>query len=229
MPVLRSVFPASNFVLQKLVASYNSEKPKGWRREWNTETKIMIARIAWCVVITLASLSPSTSAFAQIPRAYAAAAANDAYRNAEANRRLMLTQQLGLNESFRSYGLPWSAPYGETYYYGAYLRPPMPRWTSPYDPYLPYPAGYGGLIGYAGPPAPVIRQPIGQRQTQTGPNRWESYPIYGDEPVTPEPETYEATPPTATPMPAAPRSGPPRLTAPRESIETPVRRGPREF
>lgn len=166
----------------------------------------------------------------------------EAYHEAEVQRRANVGQQLAQNELQR-YGLPWSAPYGETIYYGlpqAYGYGPLSYggaygrrgWlggygrrfgvaTAPvYGGYDPFLFGYAGLLG-SGYYPPPIRQPIGQRQEQTGPNRWESYPVYADEP----PVTVE--PPVAV---EHPRILPPVIVeSPGAPVEVRSRRGPREF
>lgn len=50
------------------------------------------------------------------------------------------------------------------------LRIDQMRWSR-----LNYPSF---LWGY--PDVTFARQPVGQRHTQTGPNRWESHPVYGE-------------------------------------------------
>lgn len=52
-------------------------------------------------------------------------------------------------------------------------------WSPPVSVFEPWPYVPGDIYGYSFPP--YVRQPIGQRQTQTGPNRWESHPVYANE------------------------------------------------
>jgi len=52
----------------------------------------------------------------------------------------------------------------------------------------------GDVWGYPAYYQPA-RQPIGQQQTQTGPNRWESHPVY-DPPLT----MYQPLPPVNSPL-----------------------------
>src|SRR5207237_8435661 len=52
----------------------------------------------------------------------------------------------------------------------------------------------GDIWGYGAYYQPA-RQPIGQQQSQTGPNRWESHPVY-DPPLTP----YQPLPPVDSPL-----------------------------
>ena len=98
----------------------------------------------------------------------------DAYALGEARRLDAINRQLGWNELFK-----WQAA--------------TQRSSSIYyDPYIPgFDAGIGdgGWIPSALDYRPIwgygyfetVRQPIGQRQVQTGANRWESFPIYIDE------------------------------------------------
>jgi hypothetical protein len=65
---------------------------------------------------------------------------------------------------------------------------------SPLSVFQPWPYVPGDIYGY---PAyyPPARQPIGQTQVQTGPNRWESHPVYNP-PIT----NYQAMPPVSSPL-----------------------------
>jgi hypothetical protein len=121
----------------------------------------------------------------------------DAYRLAEEQRRANVAGQLRLSDELKFWsGLPTSR--GETIYY--------------YDPY--YYGGYGGpgyVYGYA---PPLVRQPIGRTEVQTGPNRWESHPVY-DPPLTP----YRASPPVNSPWLYGTPHEPPTYEAPREIVE----------
>jgi hypothetical protein len=123
----------------------------------------------------------------------------DAYRLAEERRRGELQQQLDVNAGLRAWsGLP--PLYGETIWYRnpAGFGPAVPpeAWylsAAPY-PYGPRPwslvAGPGWDASFAVP----ARQPVGRWEGQTGPNRWESHPVY-DPPLTP----YLPSPPVASP------------------------------
>ena len=64
----------------------------------------------------------------------------------------------------------------------------------PLSVFTPWPYVPGDIYGY-GAYYPPARQPIGQTQVQTGPNRWESHPVYNP-PVTP----YQAMPPVSSPL-----------------------------
>lgn len=136
----------------------------------------------------------------------------DAHAVGEARRLDAINRQIGWNSLFR-----WQAA----------------TQTSSsifYDPYIPgfdyaYRLGPSG-VGFGGwqPSAfdfrpcwgygyyEAIRQPIGQRQVQTGPNRWESHPIYSDEvaPVTVQGviDTNIAPTPTERIAPAPPSARP---------------------
>lgn len=168
-------------------------------------------------------------------------AGQEAYQQAEAERRAAVGTQIELNSIMRS-RVPWSSPYGETIYYappgysyGSQLsRGGYGSGVTMHAPYAYQPRSYLGttaafglgtyhaypsLFAYAYPP-PMIRQPIGQRQVQTGPTRWESYPIYGDED---RPGPVVLTPPAAV-------TEPPRASEPPPVPHEPkTRRGPREF
>jgi hypothetical protein len=143
----------------------------------------------------------------------------DAFRLAEEQRQLAVSQQIGLNDQMRFWnGYPTSR--GETIYYGytspalyAYGAGPLwsgilPAWPARavFNPTWMY--GPGMIYGYPAYYQPA-RQPIGQQQTQTGASRWESHPVY-DPPLT----NYRPLPPVdspllertpfAAPLPAAP-------------------------
>jgi hypothetical protein len=137
-----------------------------------------------------------------------------------------------------------------TYAYGA-----GPLWGGygsggyPLSVFQPWPYLPGDIYGYGAYYAPA-RQPIGQQQLQTGPNRWESHPVY-DPPLT----NYQPLPPVDSPLldrtpystlptATAPANGvppePPRPTNPTVTDAVPPppppalppaapRRGPREY
>ena len=148
----------------------------------------------------------------------------DAYRLAEERRRADLDQQLFVNDQNRYWaGLPTTR--GETIFYGGYGPPAYggAAYYGGATPFLPpatleatYAYGRRGLFGgYRGwstasvfEPWPFVpgdiygyryyspvRQPIGQHQEQTGPNRWESHPVY-DPPL----PYYRALPPVDSPL-----------------------------
>jgi hypothetical protein len=123
----------------------------------------------------------------------------DAFDLAEEQRQANLQAQIQANDAARAAaGLPTTR--GETiYYYGGYSPYGVVPWDSAYSYgytrtgpfgrsvmiaggplFSPWPYVPGDVYGYRTYPA--VRQPIGQRQEQTGPNRWESHPVY-DPPV----------------------------------------------
>src|SRR5262245_35250381 len=95
----------------------------------------------------------------------------DAFRLAEEQRQAGASQQLFLNDQLKYWaGIPTSR--GETIYYGYYSPVMFPAvgFSAPVFPSYIY--------GYPYYPFLPFRQPIGQQQVQTGPNRWESHPVY---------------------------------------------------
>ncbi|MEX2133855.1 MAG: hypothetical protein WEB67_06890, partial [Acidimicrobiia bacterium] len=158
----------------------------------------------------------------------------DAYNMAEGRRRAEVDAQLFANDQARAWaGLPTTR--GETIYYGnaypgnAYYGHALPPanweaayaygnrrgwssvrervWFSSPTVFEPWPVVPGDIYGYRYV-APV-RQPIGQRQVQTGPNRWESHPVY-DPPVT----HYRPLPPVETPADPTPATEEPNFKEP---------------
>jgi hypothetical protein len=127
----------------------------------------------------------------------------EAHAIGEAQRQQRLNDQLYLNDAMRArYG--WGPAAGSVVWYGnaaGYGRPLgidyayayssnrllgrraglyIDRyWSPPATVFEPWPYVPGDIYGYRFPP--VVRQSIGQRQIQTGPNRWESHPVYADE------------------------------------------------
>jgi hypothetical protein len=102
----------------------------------------------------------------------------DAWRVGEARRLDAIDRQIGWNQLFR-----WQAatqtsssivynPYIGEYDYAFGLNAASGPWAPSAFDFRPI-WGYGYYES--------IRQPIGQRQIQTGPNRWESHPIYADD------------------------------------------------
>ncbi|QDU98122.1 hypothetical protein [Lignipirellula cremea] len=111
-------------------------------------------------------------------------AGRDAYQYHEALRRSDFSRQLGLNEQLRYQAAwPWTSwsrleaayadPYG--YGYGTGYRSGYPYGVLAPQAFVP-----GDIWGY--PYNRPVPQSTGQRQVQTGPNRWESYPLYDTQP-----------------------------------------------
>jgi hypothetical protein len=138
----------------------------------------------------------------------------DAFSLAEEQRQANLAAQIQANDAARAAaGLPTTR--GETiYYYGAYSPYGVVPWDAAYaygysrsglfgrratvygygSPlFTPWPYVPGDIYGYR--TIPTVRQPIGQRQEQTGENRWESHPVY-DPPV----PAYRPLPPVDSPL-----------------------------
>ena len=138
----------------------------------------------------------------------------DAFRLAEEKRQGAASDQLFLNDQMRFWnGYPTSR--GDTIYYGylspaairayGYDLPPAARANldyayayggvgGPLAVFQPWPFVPGDIWGYGARYQPA-RQPIGQQQVQTGPNRWESHPVY-DPPLT----QYQPLPPVHSPL-----------------------------
>lgn len=142
-----------------------------------------------CVVLVVALATPS--ARAQTPyRPYDGIQAGlDAFRLAEERRQAAIANQLATNDQMRAWsGLPMRR--GQTTYYGypgsgypggwanldyAYAYPAPRRWGVQ-TVFEPWPLVPGDIYGYTY--IATLRQPVGQWQGQTGPNRWESHPVY---------------------------------------------------
>ena len=205
----------------------------------------MVRSILLVGALLLAVSSPAWSQEDPIPPGIRAG--QQAYQEFEGQRRAAAGAQIELNQILRN-RLPWSSPYGDTIYYappgygGGYsslgysslgygVTLHRPYGYSPQNylgatyafgpgTYIPYPS----LFAYSYVPPP-IRQPIGMRQVQTGPRRWESHPVYADDAPPP-------TPPAVAPRRAepAPEAEPPPAPAPEPAPEREKpRRGPREF
>jgi hypothetical protein len=126
----------------------------------------------------------------------------DAYRLAEEQRRIVAEGQVRLSTDLKYW---------------------PPQWTMPGPPpfaFAPYP------LFRASDFAAPIRQPIAQYQFQSGPNRWESHPIY-DPPPSP---LFPLPPVTDSLLDRTPyaTSAIPRLD-PAPALPLPPRRGPREY
>jgi hypothetical protein len=91
-----------------------------------------------------------------------------AYQQAEQQRRAAVAQQVDQNEFLR-YRPRWYV-----------VEEPVPYDLRGYR-YLPWNTSYSIFSAYPYPAPPRIRQPVGQREIQTGPNRWESFPIYAED------------------------------------------------
>lgn len=133
----------------------------------------------------------------QSPRPYDGIQAGfDAYQLGEEKRQANVGQQLYLNDLSRArltplatYGYgnrPFASSFGivpaSTEYAYAYGNSPLPFGISgnagsrPLSVFEPWPYVPGDIWGdlYF----PRLRQPVAQVQSQTGPNRWESHPVY---------------------------------------------------
>ena len=105
----------------------------------------------------------------------------------EADRLWQINRQLSLVNRMR-FNAALSRSGDRTMLYGLGNTPPgiydhalnqlwlaTPQW---FEPWISAP---GDIWGYDF--LRPIRQPIGQRQIQTGPNRWESHPVFAGEPA----------------------------------------------
>jgi hypothetical protein len=148
-------------------------------------------------------------------------AGEEAYQLAEEQRQQRLNDQLYLNDAMRArYG--WAPSGGSVIWYGnatgygwplgldyAYAYSSdrligrrgglyMERYrSSPVSVFEPWPYIPGDIYGYSFPPP--IRQPIGQRQIQTGLNRWESHPVYAEDVAPRAPESWREIDPSPAP------------------------------
>ena len=122
-------------------------------------------------------------------------ASRDAQAYWDARRVDAVNRQLGWNELFK-----WRAATGapETIYDAPYVPQRWDAWGNGGWPYA-----IGRIDGYGFYDA--VRQPIGRREVQTGPNRWESFPIYAEDverPVAPlAPPAIEVPAPPPPPKP----------------------------
>lgn len=140
-------------------------------------------------------------------------AGKDAHAYWEARRRDAINRQLGWNE-FYKYRAAWDRPY--TIYYdpyvpGGYLHGDVAPWgpLALWDGASPWPYARGRIIGYGF--YDTVPQPIGQRHIQTGPNRWESHPVYAD----------DVFPKDVLPKEVPAAVGPARPAAPPEALPPP--------
>jgi hypothetical protein len=137
----------------------------------------------------------------------------ESYGRAEAERQAAVRRQVQLNDLMRwRVGLP---PANGVFYAPLPVRPwiaPGYGFSDPYEAWgqvvFPYPGIYADALAYRAVPA--SRQPVGRIGVQTGPNRWESRPVY------------------AAPIPA-PAPSPPIIREVPVHDAPPVGGGPREF
>jgi hypothetical protein len=177
----------------------------------NKEKEFTMGRLSGSVFLGLA-LGAAVACGQEVPPYDGLRAGEDAYQAADQQRRKRLDDQLFINNAMRaSYGglpargsvtwygnagLGYSRPLGIDYAY-AYSSERLlgwrgrslyieRYWSPPLSVFEPWPYVPGDIYGYYFPP--YVRQPIGQRQIQTGPTRWESHPVYPEdlEPVAPE-------------------------------------------
>lgn len=147
----------------------------------------LAASFVLCGIATVLAQSPAVRPYDGIQ------AGLDAFRLAEERRQAAFAGQIAANDQVRAWaGLPTTR--GVTLYYGSppvadldyayafggpvvggYLR--ERTWFAPTRTvFEPWPLVPGDIYGY--PLAFPVRQPVGQWQGQTAPNRWESHPIY---------------------------------------------------
>lgn len=174
-------------------------------------------RFLWLTTAALVSvLLLSRTALCQQPaRPYDGIQAGyDAYQLGEEKRQQNVGQQIYLNDRMRAWITPVATygygygPYVSTYglapasreyayaygnsperFYGGYGSPNAGRPLTVFEPW-PYVPGdiWGDFY------TPPLRQPIAQVQSQTGPNRWESHPVYN-----PPLDSYSVLPPVNSP------------------------------
>jgi hypothetical protein len=161
------------------------------------------------------ALLPRFAASQQTARPYDGIQAGyDAYQLGEEKRQRNVGQQIYLNDRMRALTTPLATygygygPYPSTYgvmpasrdYAYAYGNSPQvyyPGYRSTYygrplTVFEPWPYVPGDIWGdFYTPP---LRQPVAQAQSQTGPNRWESHPIYN-----PPLYAYPVLPPVDSP------------------------------
>jgi hypothetical protein len=132
-----------------------------------------------------------TSALGQqpAPRPYDGIQAGlDAFRLAEERRQANVAMQQAVNDQARFWNaVPANLDFAYAYGFGA-RRVPVPLTVFEPWPYVP-----GDIYGFT--PYFPVRQPVGQWQGQTGPNRWESHPVY-DPPLA----DYRPLPPVDSPL-----------------------------
>ena len=167
----------------------------------------MFGRIILTLVASLLLLPGLVKAQSSAGRPYDGIDAGlDAYNRAEEQRRFTISQQRALNEDLRARSYLPPGPvafYGPSSGYGyssssfgyssrgplGFRRYDEREIVRPIVPAVVWPNRYYGINTYTYPFKAPLRQPIGQQQTQTGPNRWESHPVYAEPlprfPVTP--------------------------------------------
>lgn len=220
-----------------------------WKSAGSLASGLVWAGICAATFVSPVFAQPTTRGYDPI------ASGEDAYRYHENMRLGNINTQLGLINQMKWYSaLPainnamgtttWYGGGGPGYYrdppsleylyatgrrsaygYGDYGRGLTPLYGGGYsrDIFSPWPYVPGDIYGYQWyNPAP---QSIGQRQIQTGPNRWESHPVYADSPTLAPPASSSpaAAPPATSPAPVRERVE--RRERPAES----PRPGPREF
>lgn len=127
----------------------------------------------------------------------------DSYALGEARREEQINRQLSANEQMRWWrGLPPSYAPSASYRYppsldyvyvtgrrGLFGRYRERVYFGTADVFAPWPYVPGDVWGSVDTSG--VRHPSGQRHTQTGPNRWESHPVY-DEPARVAESPFEA-------------------------------------
>jgi hypothetical protein len=104
----------------------------------------------------------------------------DAFRLAEERRQAAASLQVTHNNVVRWWGgYPSALPAASleyVYAYGNYPPYLPPGAAAPLTVFQPWPYVPGDIYGYTY--YIPVRQPVTQAQVQTGPNRWESHPVY---------------------------------------------------
>ncbi|MCO6456918.1 MAG: hypothetical protein J5I93_16590, partial [Pirellulaceae bacterium] len=149
--------------------------------------------IRWGILLVCAPVVAS-SAVAQEPvdpRPYDGLQAGaDAAAQHEIRRLAAIGMQIDTIEWLKaSAGLPPSGS-GIIYYHGGWLPGHRGDFNRQFTPWFPY------LVGGV-PYAAIAPQPIGRQEFQTGPNRWESHPVFAP-PHVPPPATH--LPPAPVPL-----------------------------
>ncbi len=140
----------------------------------------------------------------------------------EVRRRANIQHQINLRNYLRSYR--WDGFRASQY---AFPPPPPAGFRPVFETWPVVPGDLWGFGWYESEP-----QPVRQQQIQTGPNRWESFPVYrypqlpsrlpprtpesGPEPPPKQPAVEQLPPPT---QPVPPRQPPGRPTPPRREGE----------
>ena len=175
-----------------------------------SKASIALTLVALFSSYILARAEESTPLKSEViyPKAYDGfQASRDAQAYWDSRRIDAINRQVGWNQVFRDRA---ALAQTGTLFYAPYVPTPWAHAGGPFYDEFHWPYSVGRIFGYGFYDA--VPQPIGRREVQTGPNRWESFPVYAEDVAAATDPALSDPKPTIT---APPKTAPHKTASPR--------------